>query len=398
MTEKCYLEDAYRVSFPANVLSCEALPSGRFAATLEKTYFYPESGGQPSDRGRIGDAEVVDVRENDAGVIIHEVTAPVERGEVQCEVDWQRRFDHMQHHTGQHLLTRAFIETVDMPTVSFHMGEEACTIDLEGGKLDEKVLVRAEDLSNAVIWEDREVLIRTVPLSELEEGALRRSLPPGVSEVRLVEIQGFDVVACCGTHVKRVGEIGAIKVLKYEKVRDSYRIHFKAGRWALRDHQEKHDLVKVLANRFTTSIEGISERVEKLAGEAQRARRDLQKLYKRLAGFEKDRILATARDHGGKRLVVHLCEEDEEAYLNLLASACKSEASTVAIIGSPRGVVFCTASPDLTVDIAERVAQTAKQAGGKGGGKGGFARVSLPSDADVRGFLEKLYEDVKKAL
>ncbi len=394
---KRYLDDAYTTSFQAKILSCDALPSGHFALVLDQTYFYPESGGQPPDRGVIADAEVVDVRESGENGIIHEVTAAVE-GKVECEVDWDVRFDHMQQHTGQHLLTRAFIEITGMPTISFHMGEETSTIDLQGKEADEETMDAVESLANAIIWENREVLIRNVAVSELEESSLRKSLPAGVTEARLVEIEDFDVVACCGTHVRRTGELGALKILKHERVKKNIRVHFRVGRRAFWDYQDKHDVVKALANQFTTSVDGILEKVEKLTTDAQNMRKALRMSKKKLAVFEKDHLIKAARIHGDKHFVVHLCKEGDEEYLNLLASECKNEPDSIVLLGSKEGHVVCAASPGLSIDLANIVVGAAREAGGNGGGKGGFARVDLPASIDVMEFLEKVYEHVKETV
>ncbi len=397
MEEKYYLDDAYTTAFRAKVLSCEKLLNGHFAVLLDKTYFFPESGGQLSDKGKILNVDVVNVREDDAGRVVHEVTAQVD-GEVSCDVDWEARFDHMQQHTGQHVLTRAFIEIAGMPTVSFHMGDETCTIDLEGKGLGDQTINAAEDLANAIIWGNREVSARTVPLSRLKEDALRRSLPEGVTDARVVEIENFDAVACCGTHVKRTGELGIIKVLKHEKVKGSVRVHFVAGRRALLDYRDKHGVVKSLANRFTTSVDGILDKTEKLSKDAQLLRKELQKSIKRLAAFDKQRLLAEASTHKGRRFIVHLCEAGDESYLNLLASACKNEAGTIVFLGSKDGHVVCAASPEVSIDLATHVVGAAKEAGGGGGGKGDFARVTLPDSVDVREFLEKVSSYVKNAV
>jgi alanyl-tRNA synthetase len=395
--EKLYLGDAYQTSFQANVLSCCELPGSNYAVILDATYFYPESGGQLCDTGTIGDAEVVSVREDDAGKVIHVITEPVS-GEIHCEIDWDRRFDHMQQHTGQHVLTRAFIEIAGMPTVSFHMGDDACTIDIEGGELDEGALDAAENLSNAIIWEDRSIRVRTIPVSEVLEGTLRRSLPEGITEARLVEVEDFDAVACCGTHVGRTGELGVIKVIKQEKVKGNTRIYYKTGRRAFWDYQDKHDITKALSNRFTTSPDGILEKTEKLAGDAQRLRREHQKLKKRLAELDKVRILTAGQTHNKIRLALHMSEDDDEEYMNVLANNCRSGSDTIVFLGSKSGHIVCAASRNLEIELAALVIEKAGEVGGKGGGKGGFVRVSIPPSENVENFLQKVCDHVKENL
>jgi len=395
--EKLYLDDAYRASFEARVMSCTELSDGTFAVTLDNTYFYPESGGQLCDTGTLGDAEVVSVREDKTGKVVHIISGPVE-GKVECRIDWDRRFDHMQQHSGQHVLSRAFIELAGMPTVSFHMGDDACTIDIEGGEADEETFDAVENLANALIWENRPIRTRTVPVSEIREGFLRRSLPEGVENARIVEVEDFDAVACCGTHVGRTGELGVIKIIKREKVKGNVRVHYKAGRRAFWDYQDKNDIVDILANRFTTSPAGVVEKTDKLDTDAKRLRRENQKIMKKLAGMDKERILAEGEKHKNVRLALRYFDDCDEEYLNLLAGECRNEEDTVVFFGCRGGRVICAASKNLDVGLAEFVTERAKEAGGKGGGKGGFVRVSIPRSRDVEAFLRKVRDHVKENL
>ncbi|MFH1754782.1 MAG: alanyl-tRNA editing protein [Candidatus Latescibacterota bacterium] len=395
--EKLYLADAYMTSFEAVVVSCDPIADERFAVKLDATYFYPESGGQPGDKGLIADAEIVDVQEDEAGKVVHIVTAAVE-GKVHCEIDWDIRFDHMQQHSGQHVLSRAFIEIAGMPTESFHMGDDSCTIDIKGKQMEEDKLDAVENLCNALVWEDRKILVQTIPVADLQEGAMRKSLPAGVSEARIVEVEDFDAVPCCGTHVRRTGELGSIKILKHEKVKNHIRVHYKAGRRAFWDYQDKHDVVKALASRYTTSLDGIIDKTDKLAGDMQQLRREYQKTAKKLVQLDKERILQAAGRSHDVRFAVQVCEDATEEYLNLLANACKNEPDTVVCLGSRKGHVVCATSVTLNIDFAKYIIDQAKEAGGKGGGKGGFARVSIPPAVDVDKFLQKVSNHVKKNL
>lgn len=395
-TKKLYLEDSYTVSFQATVLSCQTLDDGRVAAILDQTHFYPESGGQLADRGVIEDVDVVDVWEDDSEIVYHGLAAELPPGPVRCRADWDRRFDHMQQHTGQHVLSRAFIEIAGLETVSFHMGADGCTIDIVGGELTDGAMNEAEALANAVIWQDRDVVVKTVSPSELEDAALRKKLPVGVAEVRLVEIDGFDVIGCCGTHVRRTGELGAIKVLKHEKVKNAYRVSFKVGRRAFQDFCDKHDIVKTLANRFTTSAEGLDDKVAKLQAEAQRYRKDLKKLSKKLAEFEAESLLAAAEAHGDRKLIARVFKDCDDDYLRALSSELKSTKGTINIMGSAGGTVVCNASKDIPIDFSNTVVKYAESLGGSGGGKGGFATVQLPEDVSVEDFVARVVDKIKQ--
>ncbi|MDH3215734.1 MAG: alanyl-tRNA editing protein [Candidatus Krumholzibacteria bacterium] len=393
-TRKLYLRDPYTVSFEATLVSSVKMPEGRYAAVLDQTFFYPASGGQLADRGTIEDAEVVDVWEDDAGIVYHGLTADLPSGSVRCQVDWERRFDHMQQHTGQHILSRAFIETGHMETVSFHMGDEMCTIDIDGAQLDSPIVASAEALANAVLWQDREVLVSEVSASELDVVELRKKLPEGVEKVRLVEIAGFDVIGCCGTHVGRTGELGIIKILKHEKSRGAYRVTFQVGRRAFDDLGAKHELVKQLANRFTTSVDGLEEKIRKVHSQGQQYRKELQRLSRRLATYEARDLLDKARDHGGQTYVVEVVGDCSESHLRLLATELKNQNDVVSMIASDSGVVICHAPDDAHIDFSDSVVERAKSLAGSGGGKGGFATVRLPAGVAVREFIEQAFEVV----
>jgi alanyl-tRNA synthetase len=397
-TAKLYLTDPYTTSFQATLISCYE-NDGRIVAVLDRTHFYPDSGGQLADRGTIAGVAVSDVWEDGPDRVCHTVAAEIVPGPVSCEIEWQRRFDHMQQHTGQHLLSRAFIEVDGLETVSFHMGDDACTVDLEGGAIGDAVIDDAEGLSNSIIWQDRPVLIKTLARGELQnlsDVTLRKSLPEHVDGVRLVEIENFDVIGCCGTHVRRTGELGLVKVLKHEKAKGAHRVTFKVGMRAAADFKQKHDIAKRLAGSLTTSIDGLEDKIEKLRNEAQRNRKESQKISKRLATHDARDLVAKARSDSGRRYVVEVVTEGGEDYIKLLASELKGHDNTVSLIGTPEGAVICTASTDVDIDLATAVTKRAKAGGGSGGGKGGFASVRLPKGVATADFLEQVFEDIRK--
>jgi alanyl-tRNA synthetase len=396
-TEKLYLNDPYTTVFEARVLSCENDERGRPVALLDRTYFYPESGGQPADRGWIAGAAVIDVQEEGPGAVRHYLDSPVPAGRAECRIDRDRRFDHMQQHTGQHVLSRAFIDAGKLATVSFHLGDEICTIDLDGPALNDEIVEKAELLANRVIWENRAVTVRTRAPGEIEAEKLRKAIPEGVTEVRLVEVEGFDTVGCCGTHVGRAGELGVIKVLKYEKTKGHFRAHFLSGRRAYRDLAKKHDILKRLAVRFTTSSDAIEEKLDKLQAEKDRLRKDSQKLAKRLAAYEAEGLHAAGERVGGRVYVAGVVAGADEEYIRALGSILKGKPGTVSVLASEAGAVVCNASDDAAVDLCSIAVERAKSRGGGGGGKGGFATVRLPEGASPADFVREVIEAVKNA-
>jgi alanyl-tRNA synthetase len=304
----------------------------------------------------------------------------------------------MQQHTGQHVLSRAFIETANLPTVSFHMGDDACTIDVEGGDLDDATVDGAETRANRIVGENRRVTVRMVPVGELDQAELRRKVPEGVQDARIVEIEGFDAIPCCGTHVATTAELRAIKVLKYEKARGNQRVSFKVGGRAVDDYVEKHAILQGLATRLTTSFADVGARVDRLVEENQAGRRAIRQLAGKLAVVEKDLVLAAAETIGNLRLVVRVIADADAEYLRLLSAQLKAADRVIALLSTEDGTVICACSNDVPLDIAGPVVDLARALGGSGGGKGSFAQVVLPRGSDPARFLENVEQDVRHRL
>ncbi len=406
-TEKLYLNDPYTTKFRAKVLESKPEDGGRAAVIMDRSCFYPDSGGQTADTGIIGQATVVDVREGDGETVVHVVDttpgspAPAIGEEVECAVDWPRRFDHMQQHTGQHVLSRAFIQAGGLRTVSFHLGEETCTIDLEGSGFSEEVVESAENLANSTVIQNRPVTIRTLPVSRLdliEDLELRRALPDGVTEARLVEVEDFDVIPCCGTHVKSTGELGQIKIVRTEKAKGQHRVHFKVGDRAMRDYRSKHDLVQLLGKKLTTSAADIAAKVDKILGQNQSARREIKRMSQALAEFETALLLDGEGEQAGTRVIVRYFADRGDEFLGMVSAALKKEPDTVAVLGAGTGCVVCSASDGVSIDFGPLAVEPAKAMGGSGGGKGPFARLKLPAGSDVSQFVEDIANNVKRSI
>jgi len=388
MTQKLYLDHSYDTVFEANVESTRPAQPGVSAIVLDRTLFYPESGGQLSDRGTLGGGDVIDVQEN-GDVVEHLVKGEVSTvAPLRGAVDWPMRFDHMQQHTGQHILSRAFIKTDKLDTVGFHMGDETCTIDLDGPSPDAAAIARAEDLSNQIINENRPIDIKTMPIEQVDMSELRRKVPEGVTMARIVTVRDFDVIPCCGTHVKSTGELGMIKVLKTEKVRNFHRIHFKVGVRAFADYRDKHAVLQELSQRLTTAPLDVNAKVERLVEDSRAADKRLKNLVQRLAATEAQRLLS---ESAGARVIVH-CEADA-ALARALATEMQKAPGAIALISADDGSVVCVSSHELGVDLATPASALARELGGSGGGKGGFAQIKL-SPEKVSEFIERMKSDV----
>jgi len=388
MTQKLYLDHSYDTVFEANVESTRPAQPGVSAIVLDRTLFYPESGGQLSDRGTLGGVDVIDVQEN-GDVVEHLVKGEVSTvAPLRGAVDWPMRFDHMQQHTGQHILSRAFIKTDKLDTVGFHMGDETCTIDLDGPSPDAAAIARAEDLSNQIINENRPIDIKTMPIEQVDMSELRRKVPEGVTMARIVTVRDFDVIPCCGTHVKSTGELGMIKVLKTEKVRNFHRIHFKVGVRAFADYRDKHAVLQELSQRLTTAPLDVNAKVERLVEDSRAADKRLKNLVQRLAATEAQRLLS---ESAGARVIVH--READAALARALATEMQKAPGTIALISADDGSVVCVSSHELGVDLATPASALARELGGSGGGKGGFAQIKL-SPEKVSTFVERMKRDV----
>jgi len=389
MTQKLYLDHSYDTVFEANVESTRPAQPGVSAIVLDRTLFYPESGGQLSDRGTLGGGDVIDVQEN-GDVVEHLVKGEVSTvAPLRGAVDWPMRFDHMQQHTGQHILSRAFIKTDKLDTVGFHMGDETCTIDLDGPSPDAAAIARAEDLSNQIINENRPIDIKTMPIEQVDMSELRRKVPEGVTMARIVTVRDFDVIPCCGTHVKSTGELGMIKVLKTEKVRNFHRIHFKVGVRAFADYRDKHAVLQELSQRLTTAPLDVNAKVERLVEDSRAADKRLKNLVQRLAATEAQRLLS---ESAGARVIVH--READAALARALATEMQKAPGTVALISADDGSVVCVSSHELGIDLATPASALARELGGSGGGKGGFAQIKL-SPEKVSTFVERMKSEVR---
>ena len=385
MTERVYYTDPYCTSFSANVvewLTWEHHP----AVVLDRTAFYPTSGGQPADGGTLGGEVVLDVvvREEDSATV-HVLERPLTASAVQGEVDWQRRFDHMQQHSGQHVLSAAFEQLLDADTVGFHLGTGVSTVDINVARLDPAAVKPVEELVNRVIWEDRPVNVRFVEPDELASLPLRR-FPAVEGRVRIVEIAGpsadpghsFDVNPCGGTHVARTGEIGLVKVVRLDYRGDETRIEFLCGERALHDYQAKNAMVNQLAATLTVGHWELDQAVVRLRAEAKQFRRELRQAQERLLEVEARELAGAAVAHGSYRVVWRVWEQREPGELRALAQALAQRPRVTALLVSVgQRTHLCFSRADgLDLDMVDLLRRACTQLGGKGGGQPHLAQGS----------------------
>jgi alanyl-tRNA synthetase len=398
MTKRLYYTEPNRTQFTAEVVE-QLIWDDHPAAVLDRTAFYPTSGGQPADRGSLGSAEVLDVVERDPdGAIVHVLSGPVARGKLQGKVNWQRRFEHMQQHTGQHILSAVLRLQLGADTVGFHLGEadpeardhgtESSTIDVDISGLEMEDVMSVERLANRVIWEDRPVTVRFVDPDELAALSVKR--PADVKgPIRLVEIPGssggvemhFDLNPCGGTHVTRTGEIGLIKVVGLEHRGEKTRVEFLCGERALRDYETKNELTTALSNMLTVGYWELEDAVERLQEENRELRRAEREFRHRLLDLETNQLVEAAVARGPYRVVGKVWQQRRPDELRILARKLVEHPDVLALLFSVNERThFCFArAENLDLDASELLREACDQLGGKGGGRPEVAQGSAPA-------------------
>ena len=400
MTERLYYDDAYTTEFTARIVERTRF-EGRPAVVLDRTFFYPEGGGQPCDRGFIEGIPVVEVhtREHDHAVL-HVLEQDVAGEQVACRIDQERRFDHMQHHTGQHILTQAFVEVAGAHTVGFHLGVESVTIDLDVPGLPQELVDRAEELANRIVFENRPV--RAYLIDPDEAGDVRMRRMPGTlltDGLRVVEVEGFDRTACGGTHVARTGEIGIIKVLRLEKRGAETRVEFRCGGRALHDYRAKNALVGRLTAELTTGQDELLQAVARLREELRSTRQALRATRKHLIAYEAAELRAAAPEHNGTRIVRAVFTARPVEEVRALASHLIQQPATVALLGiaGEKAQVITARSKDLPFDVNTLLRRALHVLGSeRGGGRPDFAQgggIKAPTER-----IEAALEEAGKAL
>jgi alanyl-tRNA synthetase len=384
VSERLYYTDSYLRDFRARVT--DRADGGR-RIYLDRSAFYPDSGGQPHDTGAINGVPVVAV-DDEGERVAHVIAAPFEIDEVDCRIDWDRRFDHMQQHTGQHLLSAVFVERFAVPTVSFHLGQETCTIDLKTSALEPAQIVAAETRANEAVFEDRPVTV-----SFEEPGAVELRKPSVRSgTLRVITIDGLDRSACGGTHVRRTGEIGPILIRKLDKVRETVRIEFVCGQRAVRRARADYDALSRLARLFSGSLDDAPALVAAQIEAARAADKHLRKLEADLAGYQgRELYAATAPDADGLRRITKQVPSGSLEGVRALAQSFtgQSKALFIATADEPPAILLAV-SADAGLDAGKLLGSALREAGGRGGGNARMAQGSAPTAEALRAVLDRI--------
>jgi len=391
MTNRLYYNDPYLRAFDATVTSVDR-DGDRDVITLDQTAFYPTSGGQPFDTGTLAGARVVDVFDREDGTVAHVIEAgpkgPALRdgadgdrrpgpfgpgAQIHGEIDWTRRFDHMQQHTGQHVLSAAFERLFHVRTVSFHMSVDAATIELARAVSDHE-LAAAEDEANRIVWEDRAVAVRYASAEEAAAMPLRKE-SKREGTLRLIDVTDFDLSACGGTHVARTGAIGVIAVSGWEKFKGGYRVEFLCGRRALTRFRSWRETTTAATRLLSIGSAELPSVIERMQADAKEQKRALVGLQNELAHFRADEIAAEGEEVRLKpdttcRLVVSSVDADASG-LKVLANAIVSKPGHIVVLCSTQQptLVVIARSADVNVSAQKMLATLLAKYGGRGGGK-----------------------------
>ena len=380
VTERLYYSDSHLIEFEARVVDVTERVSGWTAIVLNRTAFYPTGGGQPSDTGTLDGMRVAECIDDGDNGVLHVVQGqtPARDAIVRGRVDWPRRLDHIQQHTGQHILSQAFVTLFNAPTRGFRVLESSCEIDVELPEPSSEKIERAVQLANNVIWEDRVITIRNVASEEASELSLRKE-PSREGELRLIEIEGFDLTPCGGTHAYRTGEVGVIVVRAWERAKGLTRIDFAAGTRALADYRKANRSARDVAALFSSGRDDGPHLASQMLEENKDLHRQIRVLEEMAASVEAEKLLGEAAEG----VIAKVFDGRDAESLRKLAQALIANPETIVLLGSrdkdTARLVFARSS-DAAGDMNTLMREACLMLDGRGGGKpelaqGGGKRV-----------------------
>ena len=393
VTERLYYSDSHLIEFEARVVDVTERVSGWTAVVLDRTAFYPTGGGQPSDTGTLNGSRVVECIDDGERGVLHVVqgATPGRDSIVAGRVDWLRRLDHMQQHTGQHILSQAFVKLFNAATKSFRVLEAMCEIDIELGNPTTEIIERAVELANNVVWEDRLITIHNVSSEKAATMALRKE-PSREGELRLIEIDGFDLTPCGGTHAYRTGEVGMIAVRSWERAKGLTRIEFVAGVRALADYRKANRSAREVAALFSTGRDDAAQHAAHLVEENKELHRRVRALEELAAEVEAQRLLASASSladlidattgetsvaTNATRVITHVFEARDAEFVKKVAHSLIANIGTIALLGSrdkdAARLIFAR-SADAPGDMNALMREACTLLDGRGGGKPDLAQ------------------------
>lgn len=378
-TERLYYNDSHLIEFDARVTERTDRVSGWTAVTLDRTAFYPTGGGQPSDTGTLDRARVVECIDDEDDGVLHVIQGPAPEvgATVKGRVDWSRRLNHIQQHTGQHILSQAFVTLFNAPTRAFRVLDDSCEIDVDLSHSSSELIERAVELANNVIWEDREITIKTVTPEEAVRLPLRKD-PSREGELRVIEIEGFDLTPCGGTHAYRTGEVGMIAVRSWERAKGLTRIEFVAGTRALTYYRRANKTARAVAALFSAGRDDSAKLTSRMLEENRELHRRLRALEEFAARVEAQELMTAASPNpAGIRIVTQIFDNRDAESLKHIAQALIAHPHTIALLGSREKeaarLVFAR-SGDAPGDMNALMREACAILDGRGGGKPDLAQ------------------------
>jgi alanyl-tRNA synthetase len=392
MTKKLYYLSPSTTSWTTTITSIKK-ENEDYIITLAETAFYPEGGGQPSDSGTIDGIKVIDVFEAN-GEVYHRLPALPNYSIVSCQIDWHRRLDHTQQHSGQHLLSAVCIDLFNADTVSFHLGKDTVTIDLAVANLSQHQLNAIEERVNELIY--RNIPVKTYFVTKEEAMTLSlRKLPDVREPIRVVEMQGIDISACCGTHVSRTGEIGMIKLLKTEKHRGLIRLHFKCGIRALADYSRLLEIVTKAAQHLWTNRETLFDKIVKLEEENKFYLRELEQLKGELYNLEADKLLQNSH----RSLIVQVYENKTIKELQAIANRIVAKQEKIAVLATTlENRLVAAKSAAFALHLGQLLKELQTRFNGKGGGNERQALLTFTNSADLIACMDSLKTEIESMI
>ena len=380
MTKRLYYQDSYLKEFKAKILK-KIKVGNQPAVVLDESAFYPTSGGQPYDKGFIQDTPVVEVVE-EGDEIIHILKEELKEkinSEVVGKIAWERRFDHMQQHLGQHILSGALMKLWSAETVSFHLGEEVCTLDIAKEKLTEEEAKKAEECANEIIFDNRPVKCYFVEGEEELKRLNLRKVPEKTGKIRIIEVEDFDLSACGGTHCRATGEVGMIKITKWEKRGEKIRLEFICGRRAWKDYFWKNEVIKNISNKLTIKDSELGEAIDRMLEERKEIGKELKEYKEKLQEYEAKRLIdeSSLRDNRIK-IINKVFEEDKfQEVRELVQKIINLDESVVVLFGvkSEGAKILFACSRALKYDMNRLIGEAGKFIEGRGGGAPNFAQA-----------------------
>lgn len=379
MTTRLYYTNTYQTEFTAQVTTVTTV-NGQPAVILDQSCFYPTSGGQPNDTGVLGGKRVLDVMVNEQGEVLHLLAEPLAPEQVweplAGRIDWPRRYDHTQQHSGQHLLSQLFYQRFGFETVAVHFGAIESTLDLATADITSAQIDAIEQDAMQLVYAALPIKAYFVSDEELHTIPLRR--PPKVTgTIRIVEIDGFDYSACGGTHCRTTAEIGPIKLTKVERRRGQVRITFLCGQRAWQDYRVKHSLITAAANLFSNEITQVPALVERNLGQIKELQQTIDGLQEDLLRAEAVQLLAAAPIINGYRLLSSQFTDKEVNLVKRLAMQVQQQQSALclfSVLQGEKATLIFTRTADLALHVGNLLRDVLREVGGKGGGREDFAQ------------------------